>query len=511
MSVNILNKILKKQDLTKKINQLKTNNKSIALSHGVFDLLHIGHIKHFNSVKDQCDCLIVSITSDEFVNKGPNRPYFNTNQRAYSIASLDNVDYVVISNYQTAEKIISLIKPNIYAKGPDYKNNQNDLTGNIYKEINSAKKYKAKIIYTADDKYSSSSLINKHFNKFNNEQNSFINQIKKNYSFSQIISIFEKLNDSKILLFGETIIDEYIFCEALGKSGKEPVLVVEEKDSVKYLGGVGHIANNICSFAKNLKVFTNLGNNKKIIESTKKKFNKNAKIFSIHKKNSALNIKKRYIETNNNIKLLGVYELDSFQMLSTDEKNLIKGLQKSINSKTTLLIIDYGHNLITEKVIKKINNLKNKIIVNTQVNASNIGYHNMNKYKNVDLFFVNEQELRYEMKDRQSKLDDLIKSFSKKNNFKEIIVTCGQKGAIYYNSRNHKFISCPAFGSKIVDKIGSGDTMLSIISLLKHNNVDISLSLFVASIAAIQSLESMGNSKSLNKTELLKTIDHILS
>ena len=87
MSSTILNKIIKEQDLNKKISKIRNNYKSIALSHGVFDLLHIGHIKHFNSVKDQCDCLIVSITSDEFVNKGPNRPYFNTNQRAYSIAS----------------------------------------------------------------------------------------------------------------------------------------------------------------------------------------------------------------------------------------------------------------------------------------------------------------------------------------------------------------------------------------------------------------------------------------
>ena len=511
MSSTILNKIIKEQDLNKKISKIRNNYKSIALSHGVFDLLHIGHIKHFNSVKDQCDCLIVSITSDEFVNKGPNRPYFNTNQRAYSIASLDNVDYVVISNYPTAEKIISKIKPSIYAKGPDYRNNQNDLTGNIYKEIQTAKKFKAKIVYTTDDKYSSSSLINKHFNEFNNEQNSFINQIKKKYSFSQISSIIEKLSDSKLIIFGETIIDEYIFCEALGKSGKEPVLAVEEKDAIKYLGGVGHIANSVCSFVKKVDVFTNLGNNKKIAESTKKKFNKKAKIFSIYKKNSTLNIKKRYIETNNNIKLLGVYELDSYQMPTNDENSLIKRLDKNIKSKTTLLIIDYGHNLITEKVINKINNLKNEIIVNTQVNASNIGYHNMNKYKNVELFFINEQELRYEMKDRQSKLEILIKRFSKKNNFKEIIVTCGQKGAIYYSSKNKNFINCPAFGSKIVDKVGSGDTMLSIISLLKHNNIDISLSLFIASIAAIQSLESMGNSKTLNKSELLKTIDHILS
>ena len=76
-----------------------------------------------------------------------------------------------------------------------------------------------------------------------------------------------------------------------------------------------------------------------------------------------------------------------------------------------------------------------------------------NKYKNVELFFINELELRHEMKDRLSSLDNLILSFSKKNNFKEIIVTCGQQGALYFNSKTKKFLKCPAFATKIIDKL----------------------------------------------------------
>ncbi len=511
MGSYIQGKILNENDLKLKVSLIKQKKNKIALSHGVFDLLHVGHISHFNSIKKHCDYLIVSITADEFVKKGPNRPYFNIEQRAYSIASLDSVDYVVVSNYQTAEKMISLIKPNIYAKGPDYKDNKKDLTKNIYKEIQCAKKYKAKILYTSDNKYSSSSLINTHFNKFNDEQKIFINNIKKKYSLNQVLSIIEGLSDSNLAIIGETIIDEYIFCEALGKSGKEPVLVVEEKNSISYLGGIGHISNNISNFSNKIKLFTNLGNNKTKAETVKRIFNKKIKIINIHKKNSKINTKKRYIESNNNIKLLGVYELDNHQMLKKEEELFLKRINEDIGNTDSVLVIDYGHNLLSERIINKLNNLKNKTIINTQVNSSNIGYHNMNKYKNVEIFFINELELRHEMKDRISSIENLILSFSKKNNFNEIIVTCGQQGALYFNSKNKKFVKCPAFGTKIVDKVGSGDTMLSMISLLKHKKIEIELSLFIASIAAIQSLESMGNSKNLNKIELLKTIDHIMS
>ena len=511
MDLQIKKKILSEKDLKLKIPSIRKKQKTIALSHGVFDLLHIGHIKHFNTIKEHCDCLIVSVTADKFVKKGPNRPYFNIEQRAYSIASLHNVDYVVISNYQTAEKMISIVRPDIYAKGPDYKDNKKDITKNIYKEIQCAKKYKSKILYTSDSKYSSSSIINTYFNKFNDDQNFFINQIKKKYTLNQILSIIENLSNSNLSLIGETIIDEYIFCDALGKSGKEPVLVVEEKNFIQYLGGIGHICNNISNFSNKTKVFTNLGNKKNEIDFFKKKFDRKARIFNIHKKNSTLNIKKRYIEYNNNIKLLGVYELDNHQFLKDEEQAFLNKISSYIKSKDTILITDYGHNLFSEKVINKINNLGNKKIINTQLNASNIGYHNMNKFKNVDLFFVNELEIRHEMKDRLSDLENLITQFSNKNNFKQIIVTCGQKGSIYYNSKSQKFIKCPAFGSKIIDKVGAGDTMLSMVAMLVHEEIEIDLSLFISSFAAIQSLESMGNSKSLNKVELIKTIDHVLA
>ena len=279
MSQNIKRKFISEENLKSEISLVRKKKKIIALSHGVFDLLHVGHITHFNSIKENCDCLIVSITADKFVKKGPNRPYFNVEQRAYSIASLDNVDYVVISNYQTAEKMISLIKPNIYAKGPDYKDNKQDLTKNIYKEIQCAKKYKSKILYTSDNKYSSSYLINTHFNKFDEDQKIFISKIKKKYSLNQILSIIESLSNSNLTLIGETIIDEYIFCDALGKSGKEPVLVVEEKNSIQYLGGIGHISNNISNFSNKIKVFTNLGNKINKAVPLKNKFNSNTRIF----------------------------------------------------------------------------------------------------------------------------------------------------------------------------------------------------------------------------------------
>ena len=108
--LNLEKKILRQDQLLKRLKILRKTNKKIVLCHGVFDLLHIGHIKHFEEARKNGDILIVSITEDRFVNKGPNRPHFNTTLRSEAIAALELIDYVFISKFPTAVNIIKLIK-----------------------------------------------------------------------------------------------------------------------------------------------------------------------------------------------------------------------------------------------------------------------------------------------------------------------------------------------------------------------------------------------------------------
>ena len=117
------NKIIDLNILKEKIKELKKIKKKIVLCHGVFDLLHIGHIKHFESAKKNGDILVVTITADEYVDKGPNRPHFNTMLRAETLAAIEIIDFISISYSSTAENVIKKIMPNIYFKGIEYKNN----------------------------------------------------------------------------------------------------------------------------------------------------------------------------------------------------------------------------------------------------------------------------------------------------------------------------------------------------------------------------------------------------
>ena len=146
--------------------------------------------------------------------------------------------------------------------------------------------------------------------------------------------------------------------------------------------------------------------------------------------------------------------------------------------------------------------------LNAQVNAANIGYHTMDKYESVDCIIINETELRHELRDKQGALEPLIRGLSEKLKTVYTVVTRGSTGAMLYNRQKDKIYFCPAFASKVVDKIGAGDAMLTLLSIALFKNGKETLSLFLGSLAAAQSVETIGNSVPISKKTLLKTVQH---
>ncbi|MEK6869687.1 MAG: D-glycero-beta-D-manno-heptose 1-phosphate adenylyltransferase [Nanoarchaeota archaeon] len=115
-------KIKNLNELKKIVAELKAKGKKIVTTNGVFDILHIGHIRYLKEAKKLGDILIAAINSDSSTKKlkGPKRPLNNENDRAEALAALECVDYVTIFSEENPIKILKEIKPNIHAKGGDY-------------------------------------------------------------------------------------------------------------------------------------------------------------------------------------------------------------------------------------------------------------------------------------------------------------------------------------------------------------------------------------------------------
>ena len=506
-----MKKISNLDDLQKIIKKFKKKGKKIVQCHGVFDLLHLGHIKHFEKAKNFGDILIVTVTPDEYVKKGPNRPVFSLRQRMESLSALEVVDYVAPNKWDNAEKAIKIVKPNVYCKGPDYKDNKSDLTRKIYLEIKAVKSVGGRIEYTdKKDIFSSSKIINESVSNFSTSQKNLIYKIKKKFSFEKIQKIIESFNKLKILVIGETIIDQYFFCEAMGKSGKEPVLVLRDLKMETYPGGSAAIARHLSPFCKSISLLSMLGEKKEFEGYLKKTLPKNIKFDFIYKSGSPTILKKRFVEQINKRKILGVYNLNDQLLSKKNEEEFSKKLDKHLKKYDLIILTDYGHGLISQKSANKICNSKKFLSVCAQVNSSNIGYHTISKYKNSQSVVINETELRHEMRDKNQPIKLLMSSLCKKYKIKNLIVTRGSQGVILFSTKDKKYYEAPAFTDRVTDKVGTGDAMMAIISLCLKMNFDKNLTLLISSLAAAQSVETIGNKNSIEKNLIYKSLQYLL-
>ena len=490
-----------------KINKIRLKKK-IVLCHGVFDLLHIGHIKHFKSAKKFGDYLIVSITKNKFINKGLGRPIFDQNQRLEYFKELKIIDDVVISNSSSAEDVIKLIKPNYYVKGPDYKINSLDKTKKIKKEKKLVEKYGGQIKYTSDPTFSSSNIINSGNYLFNLEQKKLINKLKKKFSYNEISNLILKFKKLKVLIIGELIIDRYCFGEIIGKSGKEPHLVLSKKYEEYYLGGTGAIARHISSFVKNVNIISPFGNENFFSKIIKKNFNKNIKPHLLKPNDNFRTIEKtRFVDQISNYKLFGSYVLPD-GMIPRFENKVIRLINKIKSNYDTILVCDYGHHFLTNRIVKNLLNKKKFTSVNAQINAANIGYHTVDKYSGVQSIVINENELRQELRDKTSSVKFLAKKLISEKKIRNLIITMGKNGVLLMN-KNYRTFYCPAFAKKSVDKVGAGDAMLSVTSLCLKMKIDPELTLFLGSIAAAISVESIGNKDHISIDKIDRALEYM--
>jgi len=491
-------KILNKENI-KKFYTLIKKNQRVGLCHGVFDVLHFGHSIHFAEAKKYCDILIVSLTVDKFVKKGPLQPFFNSLERANFLLSIKYVDFVYISNSETGEEAINLFEPDYYIKGIDYINKYNDI--NLNNEKKACKKNKTKIIFTKTTKYSSTKIFNNYFNSNSEKKLRIIKKIKNNYSISEINNIFNKISEKTFILTGEPIIDKYQYIDVLGTSTKSPIITSNYVRDEFHLGGTLAAANMISNFSK--KVIFLFPGKKKISSKILKKIHSNVEIEN-YNLNFEIPIKTRFVTNIRKNKMFQINRINRFN----PNKFFFYNYLKKINfyqKKYPTLIFDFGLGLFSKKSINKLN--CKKIYLNVQSNSNNYGFNLFSKYKNFSYLSVNLREFELNF---AKKIDDYkeIKFLSKdiKKNFS---VTLGEKGSILINKKN--FFYCPNFYPNAIDTTGCGDAYFIMTSLLISMGYKDELVPFLGNIFAGLHSRNFGNSRFPTRDELLKSVDSILN
>jgi len=483
------------------LNKIRKNltNKKIGLCHGAFDVLHNGHLEHFEEAKKNIDVLVVSITADKFIIKGPNQPYNNEINRAKFLLHIKDIDYVYIDHNLTAEKILNKLKPDFYFKGKDYK--QKDITNNLNKELKILKNNKGKMLITETKLLSSTKIINNIHSSLDPKIENFLRDLNKHNIFDEIYKATEKMKKMSINVLGEPIIDKYISCEMAGLTTKDPAIssVIENTKSIP--GGVIAISKIISKFVNKVQVFT-YGNNNQITNYFKKY--KNIKVINFDK-SQKIQSKTRYINSNRYEKLLQITNFKKNYF--TEEKiKKISNLLKKLNN--NVIICDFGLGLFEKEILKSLEKNKSNKYLNVQSNSINLGYNLFTKYNNYNYLSLDEREWKLGLGTTGNiNLLNFIKKSKNQSNL-SCSLTKGKKGSEYFIN-NKKFTS-PVFITDTVDTTGCGDAYFALTSLMIKSGLNPEIVPFIGNIYAGMHGQYFGNEIITDKITFLKYVKSIL-
>lgn len=449
------------------------------LCHGCFDVLHAGHLKHFQAAKKYGDYLIVSVTTDRFVNKGPGRPYFSHERRAEMLRSLSCVDEVRISDEATAIGAIRAIRPDVYAKGADYSDLSKDITGEIINEKKAVEEYGGKLVFTDEETFSSSEIINRHFEPWTDEQKAQIERVRGFGGYEAVEKALGELTRRRVLVLGEPIIDVYRFVMPEGISSKSPSISARFQNEETYFGGSVAIHSHLKDFC----------------QST---------LLSPLTKSRVYPSKIRYIDKAKSQRIFEVTEIWEDDWLIDDYVKRLKASEYDV-----MVAADFGHGLFEGALLEAMKGLKGFIGLNVQTNSSNYGFNVYTKHERFDYLCLDTREVRLAEHERFIGAHELARIVQRKTRTR-FGLTLGSNGAYLIGAEGDEHHS-PAFSDVVIDATGAGDAYFAITTCLIASGCEPEVIPFIGNVFAGLKTKIIGNKSSVSKASLLKAIRGILA
>ena len=500
-------KIMTLADIGERVRALQKDGKKVAHCHGCFDLMHPGHIRHFQEARDMADALVVTVSPDRFVDKGPNRPVFNEELRAESIASLACVDFVGINEWPTADETIRLVRPDYFVKGEEFESGE-DVTGKLQGEIEAVKDVGGSMRYTHDIVFSSTQVLNDNFGVLPTELKDFLARFKDAGHADAVWDSLEDIKNKKILVIGDAIIDDYHYCVPLNKAPKANVITSQYVREEAGIGGALCIGNHLSSFCDNVTLLTCFGSRDGYLDYTKQHLDPSVELVAIVREDAYTTRKRRYIDNTFRQKVFEVHFYDDTPVGDEIEKKVCAYLDEHLSGFDVAIVGDFGHGLMTRRIIDTLCSSDAYLAMTVQTNSNNFGFNYVTKYSRADYVAIDEREVRLAMHDRFAPITELAGTLSERLGCARFATTLGREGSMIRDG--DRLVKVPIVTSSVVDTVGAGDAFLALSAPLAAARVAPEIMLFLGNVAGAMAANIVGNNEKISEGELKKFVGVLL-
>jgi len=470
------------------------SRQEIVLAYGHFSSIHPGHIRYLQNAKSFGRNLFIALRGDK--DKPKSEKYiFSMKERSESLALLNIADLLISLENDELDELLKILKPKVLILGTEYKNL---LSNQVKNTVNYAENNGIKVVYDSGENiYASTELLSESNLEIDSARKKLFLEScnKQNIDLSNLTEKLLKLRDTPMLIIGDSIVDEYAACEALGMSAEAPVLVVKELETKTYAGGAAVVASHVselggkCFF---LSVTGNDTNSEFIEKELNKKF---IETFLIRDESRPTTFKKRYMVENQ--KLFRVSKLEEQTINKDLENKLIEKIKKLIPKVKGIIISDFNYGAITKNLLAIINKLAKEsnipVFADSQ-SSSQLG--SITKFSEITLLCPNEREARIALQDKFSGLEFLANEIFDICNPDNLIMKLGSQGFITYSKDkggrkyNQHF---PALASNPVDQAGAGDSLLACMALSISSGLNIMEASCLSCFMCMIAVQSIGN------------------
>ena len=468
----------------------RPRKKTVIMCHGMFDIVHPGHLRHLMYAKGKAEILVASVTADVHNLKAHFRPYVPEDLRAMNLAALEVVDYVIIDRNPTPIESIKYLQPDFFAKGYEYFSS--GVPPKTQEEIDALESYGGEIVFTPGDVvYSSSALIEAEPPKLVLEKLLALMH-SESITFADLRKTIAALAGLRVHVLGDTIVDSYSYCSLLGATAKSPTFSVRYERSDMFAGGAAVVARHMKSAGADVSFSTVLGDD--FLKDFVLKDLAAARIacHAVIDHTRPTTHKERFIASGH--KMLQVDRVDNQPVSARTLKDLVDSTRRT---KADIVVFsDFRHGIFNRQTIGP---LREGIIpgaltvADSQVSNR---WGNILDFTDFDLITPNEREARFALGDQDSVVRPLASELFRLARCKYLILKVGERGIISYRSPGsmpREFFTVDSFAEHLVDPVGAGDALLAYSSLSLKATGNLVIASILGSVGAAVACEHPGN------------------
>lgn len=476
---------------TKEINELDV----LCLGH--FNVLHLGHFRFIDFASSMGENLCVLLKGDEELSAVEKENFFSETDRAEALIQINTVSKIVKRGQKSFEECFEILKPKCVVLGHEFRHS-NDIS--VKNMISFATRLGIKVVFHSGDR-------NLNFGRFSRKPLAETTAQKKSAqaflktcarrkidlkSITRNVASFSSL---RCLVIGDIIVDEFISCEPLGLSSEAPVVVVQEIEKERYIGGAGVVASHVAALGANCHLISVCGddNQRAFAEEKLREYNVDVDVFV--DENRPTTHKIRYIAGKQ--KLFRVSRLLDTDVNAALEKKIIARIKMLAKDLDYIIVSDFVYGVITEKILRLLTSISKKYDIQMFGDlqcSSQVG--NVLKFKNFNTIYPTEKEARIAIKNKDDGLEYVAQTVFKKANCNNLVIKLGAGGLIAYTTNEDHFVErehFPALSSNPVDVSGAGDSVLAAMSTAIVSRMSLFEAAAFGSAVAACAVEVLGN------------------